>query len=468
MATLNELTSGTSGGYPDRVAALSKPSDDTLALVQQLVGLQMKQNSLQQAANNVPNTGDHLKSLPGVLALLSAAGVTAAGGAQGADVGAGMVKGFVQGAEGAQASEQQKIAAEQKQTQDLLQQQRQHLVTLLQSRPEMFIDPETGESLVDPRMLGFTATGFMMPINPGVNYRLTKQTESQKRLVDIGISLMKDGDTPAKRRQGALIVDKALDLRLGGDFYESIMGQDDAGAWNTIFSNDNLDQNYSLEARVYALTHNKTLDDPEVVGMLRKAAKDEGPLTMDKYTVGLIARHNERMANADPSLLNLPIEDQIKYTMGDTPGDAAALTKFYLGQDAFGSGVPGSVIINNAARNSELMRMIYSLNPNDPMFVKNGITSEAQIWEKSLDGMQGVVADYTQGLQEATIQNYGIKLAELTGELMMRNPEWQEGAASAEAYKMLEGFRAQATSPVTHRLDVAKFNSLVQAFYGSK
>lgn len=465
MPSLNDLTAGTSGGYPDRVAALGKAEDPNTALVQQLADLQMKQMQLKKASADVPGTGDHLKSLPGVLAMLGTGAATAFGGGAGADLGTSLMKGFVGGAQNAEAEQQALISGQMKQTQDIIAGQQQRLSTLLQSRPEMFIDPETGESLIDPRLLGFAATGYMMPINPGVNYRLTKQTESEKRMVDMGISLMKDGDTAEKRRQGALIVDKALDLRLGPEFYEAMMGQDDRSSWNSIFSNDNIDLNSAFEARIYALTNNLTLDDPGVVGMLRKSAGDGTPMTMDKYTVSLIARHNERMASADPSLLNLPIEEQIKYTMGDAPGDAAALIKFYLGQDAFGSNVPGSVIVNAAARDSELARMMFKFDPNNAIFVKAGITNESQIWSHSLGNMQGVVADYQRGLQEASIQNYGLKLADVTGAFLLKNPAFTEGDASAAAYAALEEIRKDpnVTSPLTGITNVKLFNERVDA-----
>ena len=50
MPSLNDLTAGTSGGYPDRVAALGKAEDPNTALVQQLADLQMKQMQLKKAS----------------------------------------------------------------------------------------------------------------------------------------------------------------------------------------------------------------------------------------------------------------------------------------------------------------------------------------------------------------------------------------------------------------------------------
>lgn len=470
MPKLNELTANTSGGYPDRVASLGSSTDANMELVQQLVGLQMQQRQLQEQSANVPGVGDHLKSLPGILAMLGTGAATAAGGQQGSELGAALMGGFVKGASGAQAEQQASLAAQQKQTQDIVAAQQQRLTTLLQSRPEMFVDPATGESYIDPRLIGFAATGYMMPINPGVNYRLTKQTERDKRISDLGISMMKDGATPDIRRQGALITDMVNDLHLGTEFYEAIMGQDDRGAWNSILGNDKLDQTYSLEAYHFALTNNLTLDDPRVVGMLRKAEGGGGELTMDKYTVSLIAKHNQRMVTADPSLLNLPIEEQIKYTMGDEPGSAAALIKFYLGQDAFGSGVPGSVIVNAAARDSELARMIFKMDPTNKVFADAGITTEDQIWQSSLGRLQGVVADYKTGLAESSIQNYGLKLADVTAAVSMRNPGMSEGEASSQAYQLMEQWRTDptVTSALTKITDVKAFNAKVDAFLKEK
>jgi len=65
---------------------------------------------------------------------------------------------------------------------------------MLTTRPELFIDAQTGESVVDPRLLGFAATGFIIPIDPAVNYHLKQKTARAEALTKNGMELILKGD----------------------------------------------------------------------------------------------------------------------------------------------------------------------------------------------------------------------------------------------------------------------------------
>jgi hypothetical protein len=466
VASLNELTAENSGSYPDRIAAQAPSADATAAnteLVNQLIALQKKQNDLNEAKPK--SVGDRLTSLPGILALLGGGTAAALGGEAGQSIGAGLIGTAVGGAISGKKDDEASLAAAQKATNEEIDKQRTRLTTLLQSRPEMFIDPVTEESLIDPRLIGYAATGLMLPINPAMNNYLAKQTAGQKARVDLGMDLLKTGDTPAKRRQGAVILDHALKLNLGADFYMNAAGSDERTLWNSLHANPKLDEQHTLEAHVYALTHGLSLDDPSVIGMLAPVDPRSTPMTMDSKILELGNYFNKRIREAGPAIQQLGWEEQVDWVFkGERSGDALLFRKFLAGTTGFNSGVSGSTLIGIAQRMADLKCMLFDIDPTADMFVKAGITSKEQILNNSMNEVQTLSGAYLQGQEDAATQNYGLKLQHVQGKLATEHPEWDEYMVNARSVAELERIKAACTEAGT--FDVKKFNTMVSEYLG--
>lgn len=469
--TLDSLVSQNSGSQPSRAAASGQTQESTNDLLNQLVSMQSKIDQLRQARAEVPSPTSQLTSLPGLLSLLAAGGATAAGAPE---AGAGVLKGFMAQAGAQQADEQAQLDAQRKETIDLLESNRQRLTTMLTNRPEMFVDSETGDPLVDPRVLMHASTGFMMPINPGINHRLAKQTEHTRQLVALGADLILRGDTPEKRRRGGMLINTALGLNLDDTFFADIATMDETSAWEAIVGNRNLDTISSLAAWKYASENGLRLADPKVISMLAKSAIPEGgELTIDKYTLSLINKFNQAVEQMGPAVQNMSLADQIDAVFGDTnEGDGALLKRYFMGTDAFGTGLKGEQLWAMMQQAGELLKTMYTTKPDSKFLRDRGINSPDDIWsEKGVGDLVSSAVAWAQiANRDAFSQGYGVQIRELAKALAAQQAKQNTTKSLAQLFTEADGiarkFKEEATS-ATGRLDVDAFNQKVRTYVES-
>ena len=137
------------------------------------------------AAQKTPSTLDRLLSPEGIARLLGTAGAAAIGGAPAA---AGFGLGSLQSLDAAAEADraQKRLAMEElnkqrDKVQEQLDKSRNRFTTLLQSQPELFIDPETGKQTVSPKMLGVYATGEPIPLSPTAKRALKAADDQDER-----------------------------------------------------------------------------------------------------------------------------------------------------------------------------------------------------------------------------------------------------------------------------------------------
>lgn len=481
MAKLDELVGQLSGGQPDRIAALAPPSgggggggtpppanqEATTDLLNQLFATQQK---IEKMGEQKPQgVTDQLTSLPGILSLLAAGGSAAFGGQAGMEGGAALINSLVGGMQGNKAGEQAQINADRGEMMGLLEAQRQRLSTMLTNRPEMFIDSATGEPLVDPRVLMVAATGMSIPVNPAVNYNLTKQTQATKIAVDMGMNLALNGDTPQKVEQGVMIVDNALNLNLSPEFYTALMGQDERGQIDSLLRNPGLDTGSILSMWQYIrATPGKSLRDADVIGMITPSINTDaagGKLTIPDRVLQLTQEYSKVLAAAGPATQNLSFEETIDFVWGgDRAGDAALFKNHFMGKDAFNSGLHGKQILDMMIANGQADIMLYSMYPDMPYFKQKGITSADDLWKLQSDSVSSGVRHMQNAATDLFAQNRGNALRNIGEKIYQLNPDLDFAAVMVESNTVLLDLVKQAT--VNGRVDAETFNTLVTKFIG--
>jgi len=463
--SLDKAVSQNSGSMPSRTAASGPDPNATNDLLNQLVSMQTKIDGLQKARQEVPTAASQLTTLPGILALLGAGGAAAAGDP---NAGAGMLQGFMGQAAANQQSEQARLDDQRKETMDLLEANRQRLTTMLTNRPEMFVNDD-GDPLVDPRVLMHASTGFAMPINPGINHRLAKQTDHTKMLVGMGADMILRGDTPEKRRRGGLIINNALGLTLDDGFFADVATMDETSAWEAILGNRELDATSSLAAWKYASEQGLPMRDPSVISMLARSATPEGgELTMDKYLLSRIGFFNQQVEAMGPAVQALGLADQIDAVFGATmEGDAALLKRHFMGTDAFGTGLKGEQLWAMMQQASDLLKSMFVTRPNSKFLRDKGINTPDDIWtEKGVGALvESSIAWAQVANRDAFSQNYGNSIREIAGALMAK-PGYEGRSMAvifAEADVIARDLKDQSVS-ATGRLDVDAFNKRVMDY----
>lgn len=463
---LDKLVSANSGSQPNRTAATASNQENTQDLLNQLVQGQKQIQDLYKTQQEVPGVGDKLGSLQGILALLGAGGAAAAGAPE---AGAGLLQGFVGQVQQGQAAEQARIGAQREEAMTLLEANKQRLTTMLTNRPEMFVDEE-GNSLVDPRVLMYASTGMMMPINPGINYKLSKQTDKTKFMVETGATLMLQGDTPAKRKQGATMINKALGLQLDDQFFVDIAGMDETSAWDSLLGKKELDTVATLHAWEYARQNGLSLQDPKIISMLSKSAEPAGgPTSIDEYELNRLGYFNKQVEAMGPAVQAMGLMDQLDVVFGGTmEGDAALLKRLFAGTDAFNTGLSGQYMANILLNAGQLLTSVWTAsNGQSPWLKKMGINTVEDIYSSKGVGaiVDSAVAWSQQAMSDAFAQNQGISIRMIAERVATDYEDVTLGSAFEAAAQIMEKIKAMPdVTSTTGRVDVDAFNKKVQAY----
>jgi len=348
-----------SGSQPDRVAAMGTSGvqvPDLTDLVDKLTKSVEQQNKLQQIKAEAPTAKSGLTSLPGILSLLTAATGAATGNENLFAAGAGGVEGSIAGAE--QTGQTQRASADAaiealRQEQDQL---HGRVTNLLTSQPGLFVNPMTGESVIDKRLLGYLATGEMIPIDPGANFQVQRQKYILEKKYSLGLDMMTNGDTEEERRMGAVIINESLRLGYSPEQIQAMAQQAPEIVFNNLIENPNLDPFSVLDAQQYVLENpGKSLADPDVFSLLRPKKTAGKSLTKTEADQKMLDDYSKRLRDAGPEIRSMSFADQISALYADDPGRGDQIRKYFAGVNAFMVNIDPADLMS--ARNAQIVKL---------------------------------------------------------------------------------------------------------------
>jgi hypothetical protein len=466
------------GKRPDRVAAAimggtdmepnSAPVQNSTIgtdLVQQITDLENQSSTLQKQQEEVAGSSalSRMGSLPGILTMLAAGGAAAFGGKGGAQVGAGLLSGALQGAREGKLVDEQRLAQRRQETMGIIDDQRTRLVTMLQSRPEMFLDATTGKSLVDPRVLGYAATGMLIPIDPGVNYALTQRSDKAKVQTELGMQLALSGDTPEKRSQGLNILSNVMGAPFDAALKDAIETGDETTIWTNLAQSPAFNARMTLAAMSYALTSNKTLRDPDVVEMLRGAAvertKDVDKPTMSDINVRVTQEYFDAIANL-PNANELSVNDRIDYAFGSNPAKGDLMRDILKVESANSRLSPEQVMASMTSTYAQLATLMVQFpNTTERVF---GIKTPDELARRAYSIYQAGVPFAIRGSQATAAQDQGNKLRSMEESIISVYTYLNPLEATMQATQAMKAIRDKATK--NGLVDNAAFAAGVAAF----
>ena len=455
MPTLNDLVAQSSGGQPDRLAALAGDQQASMDLVQQLVQATQAQGKLAEAQENVPGVGQRLLDPAGIASMLAALGGAATGTQEGASAGLGVLSGFMGQASQQEQATKAQLAEAQATSQAMLDSNRQRLTTMLQSRPDFFIDTGTGKSLIDPRTLGFAATGFLIPIDPAAAHRLAQQTQLQKNTLAFGVELAMNGGNPDARLEGGRIVNNALGLNLSDETLQGMSAVNEESQWNTLYAHT--DGGSVVGARLYALQNNLPLMHADVLGMIKGKGTGGGKYTFDDVAMDLMTQFTAAMGAASTEVHDLPLAEQIAYAFDGEPVKIANMKKYYLGSNAFGTGISGPMMLQQHRSMYEKLTALFMVTKGQgPWF--EGIENPEDLSGLVSTYSAASVDDLKSSIADVTMQGVGTHIKRLTGSLVTSRGMTQEEASFIASEMVMQ---AKEQSLVDGVFDVTKFNTIV-------
>jgi hypothetical protein len=205
---------------------LSKPSQSNSAfreelnrnLANDMLRQAMQMGELDKGIKELQGTqdltGTDFLGGPGNLTTLLGGGLAALLGAP--ELGLGMAVGGLSRTEqlavAANTKKDERIAQleeERERLQELNEAQRNRVTNLVTTQPEMFTDPETGEPIIDPALLGYMATGAPMPLHPESRIARQRRDEQWSREEEMLTASLAKATSPQMKQ---VIVNRLFDL----------------------------------------------------------------------------------------------------------------------------------------------------------------------------------------------------------------------------------------------------------------
>jgi len=261
---------------------------------------------MQQVAQQQPEGMlARILSPGGLAALGTAAAAGIFGGEEGAAAGAGVVLGAINKARVLQElerSQQSKAMDELQKKEDAslerIDKMQQRVATAVNTQPEMFTNPETGEPSVPPMVLGQLAYGADIPIYPNARRAMNQRDENWKEFVGVLEDRYKNAATPEDRNT---IGRYLLNMLHGEAVPESVME-----SLSHISSEDLNDQNRQilstllpygptsvLSGAIEAGKRGVSMMDPEILSMMDlNETKTRSPVTAQDRLAGYIVEIN--------------------------------------------------------------------------------------------------------------------------------------------------------------------------------
>lgn len=381
--TMNDKVAQVSGGAMDRVAAIGQAQTPaSVDLINQLVQLQGQQQQLQQ--QQAPNMQQEMLSLPGLLAMLGGGAAAAFGDEETAQGATGFLEGFMGARQGVVQQAQQSQAAQQAQLTQAIDQQRARLIQLLQAQPDMFIEPATGQPAVDPRLLGYAATGYMIPIDPTANAAMKGRLRSQEERFKLGKEMFLKGDTADMRAQGLEMIGAAHGISWSDEMYRVAATGNEQDAYMQVMNEGYFTPTSVFQAMLHAQQNGMSI--VEVADMFVKDVdRDEagGVLTLPQATLVALTEYGERLA-ANPQLNDpsLSFTEKVELAFPEA-GDAKQRTLLI---DRFGeSGISPELLARQMESSLSIIMTLENMGKlPDSMVEAHGISKTDPEWATKL------------------------------------------------------------------------------------
>ena len=320
--TMNDQVAAASGGYQDRVAQLgtNQQASASMDLVSQLAQLDQQLQQVRETPR--ANMRDELTSTPGIVALLGSllgGGIAASqGDNQGLMAANSALQSYLGTRQGVVQNYNAGLDAQQEQIAKMIDANRQRLTTLLQSQPDMFIDPETGRPVVDPRLLGYAATGYLIPINPNSNHVMTNRLKSQEDLFAMGKEMYLKGDTAAMRAEGLRLIGQAHNVEWSDAMYQTAATGNEQDAYLQVIKDGYFTPDSVFAAMLHAQQNGLSIVEVADSFVVDVTQDKDGTLTIPQAQLKALAELSRRMA-ADPSLWDpqLSFSDRVKEAFAD-------------------------------------------------------------------------------------------------------------------------------------------------------
>ncbi len=380
MADLTNKVSATSGALPDRIAAQAAPDANSVDLIQQLTQLTQQQQQLQQQepASAMGEMGSLKNIIPLILGL---GGSALVGGRQGALMGANFASSFM-GQKQLQAAEKnQQRVGQMKMLNDSIDSQRGRLIQLLQAQPDMFVDPETMQPTVDPRLLGYASTGLMIPIDPSSNYKLKRRLKGQEEQFAVGRDMFENGGTPELRVEGLRVMGSSLGVEWSQNVMDAAVQGNEAGIWESLLTDDNFTPQSVTGAMAHARRNNMSILD--VATMLVPVDKAVGgDITIPEATLAALDEYADILRqNPEFNDPMLTLQEKIELAFPDEAD------KVLLLMEKFGEGgVSPTTMANQVESSVAMFTMLDQMAPGalDPMLRKVGLSKDDPAWVSKL------------------------------------------------------------------------------------
>lgn len=314
--TMNDRVSAVSGGYQDRVAQIGTgvQQSASLDLVNQLNQLNQQQRQLQEAPR--ANMQDEMTSGPGIAALLTAllgGGIAASQGSnEGVMAANSALQSYMGSRQGVVQNYNAGLDAQQEQINKMIDANRQRLTTLLQSQPDMFLDPETGKPAVDPRLLGYAATGYLIPINPSSNHALTNRLKTQEELIAFGKDLYLKGETAAQRANGLSMIGQGLGVQWSDQMYQTAASGNEREVYMQLLSDGYFTPDSVFAVMLKSQQESKSIVELADMFVVDTTQDKQGTLTIPQAQLKALAELSRRM-EANPMLFDpqMSFEDRV-------------------------------------------------------------------------------------------------------------------------------------------------------------
>lgn len=337
--TLTDRVAAVSGPYQDRVAqlGLNDQNQASVDLINQIAQMSQQQAQLQQQQEDLlaapqASLGDEMRSTEGVLAILLSAlggGIAASqGSGQGAEAAASALQAFMGQRQGAVEQYNQSLAAKQEQamqlnqqSQEMLNQHRQRMITLLQAQPDMFLDPDTGQPVVDPRLLGYAATGYMIPINPWTNHALKNRTRAQEEMIEMGKKMFLEGDTAETRGMGLKLLGEANGVQWSENMYRVAASGNEREAYLELLNRGHFTPDSVFRAMLKGQQEGKSIVEVYDMFVPNLGEDATGKKTIPDAQLDALAELSRRM-EANPHLFDpqLTFDDRVREAFPE-PGE---------------------------------------------------------------------------------------------------------------------------------------------------
>lgn len=251
----------------------------------------------------------------GIAALLAAA-------LGGEDEAGQILLGGMEGAALGAQREQQQIDKEAQDLREQIQRGQTSLTTLFQARPGSFLTAE-GKDIVDPVVLGRAMTGMPIAISAASLEAQQSRTLAQRTSAEFYMEQAINAPTPAARRQGLMGLNISQGLQMTDSAIDAFAdAEDDTARWRVL--SQHTDPVSFLDAYKVSLS-GKPLSDPAVYSLLRpRLATGDGKYTMNDMRLEAHMQWAAALQN-DPSLRDLPPEEQLQVIFADEPGKANTL-----------------------------------------------------------------------------------------------------------------------------------------------